>query len=153
MKVTGLDSSILVAALQSLHERHEPSLKALDRVLSSDEVEPVLPRRALTEAYSVLTRLPAPYRLAPKQALALLRGTLEGNVRIIDLPLADAWPYLERLAQEATVGGAVYDADILECCLQSGAIRILTLNGRDFRRLAPPEIEVLVPGEAPQAPP
>lgn len=152
MPVTGLDSSVLVAALQSLHERHEPALKALDRVLSFEE-QPVLPRRALTEAYSVLTRLPAPHRVAPKQALELLRGTLEGNARIIDLPLADTWPHLERLAQEATVGGAVYDAEILECCIQSGATQILTLNGRDFRRLAPPEIKVVVPGETSHASP
>lgn len=50
-----VDSSVVVAAFASWHERHDLATSALDE-------RPSAPAHALLESYSVLTRLPAPMR-------------------------------------------------------------------------------------------
>jgi len=140
----GIDTSLLIAALQDWHEQHEAAWQALDRLLAS-EGETVLPVRALLEAYSVMTRLPPPHRLAPSTALEVLQGTLEESVRLIALPEEASWRLLGAFAESGTIGGAVYDAEIIECCRHAGATKIVTLNRRDFERLAPDEIEIVIP--------
>jgi hypothetical protein len=46
-------------------------------------------------------------------------------------------------------GGATYDRRILEEARAAGAGRLLTLNGRDFRRFALDDFDIVVPGETP----
>lgn len=144
MSVTGVDTSLLIAALQSWHEQHVVALEAVDRLLGS-EGETVLPVRALLEAYSVMTRLPPPHRLAPSTAFEVLRGTLERDVRLVGLPEEAHWKLLGGFVETGTTGGAVYDAEIIECCRRAGATKIVTLNRRDFERLAPDGVEIVTP--------
>jgi len=46
------------------------------------------------------------------------------------------------------VGGRVYDAVIVECAVGGAANALLTFNERDFLPLAPPGLEIVVPGRA-----
>lgn len=142
---TAVDTSVLVAALTAWHHQHESARDLLDEVLRSRRV--LISSRVLVETYSVLTRMPASFRLSAKDAFDLLSGTLEGRVEIVDLPAERTWQFLEGQAGRGVAGGSVYDAEIAEATAQGGARRILTFNRRHFSRVAPADLEVVVPGE------
>jgi predicted nucleic acid-binding protein len=143
MARTAIDTSIVVAALLSWHEAHEPAFAALSAALEDGEL--VLPVSALVECYAVLTRLPAPHRLSPKDAARLLEGSLHASSRTVGLRAGAIWTFVRALVDEDVRGGATYDRRILEEALAAGAQRLLTLNGADFRRFAREGIEVLGP--------
>lgn len=128
-----LDSSIMVAALVSWHENHQAAARAVERALSSKEGV-IIPSHAMVESYAVLTRLPAPHRLAPATALALLRENF-GSTRLAALNARSVWPVLEQLAALSLGGGITYDAIILDAAADGGATSLLTLNERDYERL------------------
>ena len=86
MTVTAVDTSVVIAALLAWHESHEP---ALDSMIAARHGGLVLPAPALTEAYSVMTRLPAPHRLAPADACELLSGSFERRARVVALTEKD----------------------------------------------------------------
>jgi predicted nucleic acid-binding protein len=139
---TSIDTSVVVAALQSWHRDHARCLMALDAALAASAA--LLPVAVLFESYSVLTRLPAPHRLPPDVARRLLDETFREAVQLTPAP-RDAWRFLAELAADGVTGGALYDAAILRSAAEAGAERILTLNLRDFGRLAPAEIDVVEP--------
>ena len=97
------------------------------------------------ESYSVLTRLPSPHRLAPKDAVAVLEGTFLDQSEIVGLPNDEYWAFLRHLSEEGVSGGGAYDAEIIATTLHAGASSVLTLNQRDFERLAPPALLIRVP--------
>lgn len=95
------DTSVLVPALVSWHADHEASRDAISGRVST------VPAHVLLETYSVLTRLPAPHRVAPAAAgdvLAALR------VKACSLPAGRHAALVADLAQAGVRGGAVYDA-------------------------------------------
>lgn len=117
---TALDASVIVAALQSWHKHHAAAQAAVDGCLSSGE--PVLlPSRALLESFSVMTRLPVPHRLNADVALTLLEKTFKESVQVVNLPAEEHWNLLRDLRDRGVSGGAVYDADIIECSHRAGA--------------------------------
>lgn len=144
--IVALDTSVVVAAVSPWHENHAAARTLLARVLAQvGQPTVVLPRPVLVEAYSMLTRLPKPQRLIPRQALELLQRTLEGRVQVAERSSRESWAFLESLAQSETTGGAAHDAVILDLAWQAGATRIYTLNLRHFVPLAPPGVEILSP--------
>lgn len=138
-----IDTSVLLAALLSWHERHAAALAALDQLLAGS-VEVILPLPALVEAYSVMTRLPAPHRLRPEDAARILVSSLRGRVRLATLDEAQGWGFIERLQMVRIAGGRTYDAHIAACAAAYGARRLVTLNARDFSAVAP-DLDVIVP--------
>lgn len=95
------DTSVVVAAFASWHERHEGARKALDGGLRLIE-------HCALETYSVLTRLPPPHRapgmvvrdfLAARFPLPLLRLSMKAYKEFV-LGMPD----------RAVTGGAAYDA-------------------------------------------
>ncbi len=130
-----LDSSVIVAALLSWHEKHHAAAKAVERALAS-KGGVVIPAHALFESFAVMTRLPAPHRLAPSDALTLLRDNFT-STRIATLTARNVWPILQKLAQLGLAGGLTYDAIILEAATDGGATELLTLSERDYERLEP----------------
>lgn len=95
------DSSLVVAAFASWHERHEPARRLLDGGLR-------LVEHCALESYSVLTRLPAPHR-SPGN---LVRDFLVA--RFPDSPLrlgvAEFRKFLLGLPEQRVTGGSTYDA-------------------------------------------
>lgn len=95
------DSSLVVAAFASWHERHEPARRLLDGGLR-------LVEHCALESYSVLTRLPAPHR-SPGN---LVRDFLVA--RFPDSPLrlgvAEFRKFLLGLPEQRITGGSAYDA-------------------------------------------
>jgi len=140
--LTALDSSILIAALLPWHEHHEVAQRAINRAREGGSL--LLASRTLVEAYSVLTRLPAPHRLAPDDALSLLELNFR-SARVESLGADATWPFLASLPARGVAGGAVFDAEIVAVVHQAGAETMVTLDRKGFGRSAPPGLEVSVP--------
>jgi predicted nucleic acid-binding protein len=141
---TALDTSVLVAGLLSWHEHHRTASAALSVLLESRE-RIILPLHALAEAYSVMTRLPPPHRLSPRDALQILEGSLRTRATVVGLDGEEGWLCLGDLARSAISGGTTYDGLILACARKAAATKIFTLNPAHFERLGMDGIEIAVP--------
>lgn len=120
MSAETCDTSVLVPALAVWHPDHEVCRDALSHGVAA------VPSHVVLETYSVLTRLPAPHRIAARDAVAIVRA-------LPFEPLAlDAAAYGELVALAAghhVRGGAVYDALIARTALTHG-LRLLTRDRR-----------------------
>ena len=115
---TTCDTSVLVPALTSWHTAHEEARDVL-----STRVDAIV-GHVLVETYSVLTRLPAPYRLTARVAGAVVSGL---GHRVIDM--GDPRALVSRLAEAGVVGGAAYDALIATTAAEHGCL-LLTRDRR-----------------------
>lgn len=126
-----LDSSVMVAAVCAWHERHAIAAARVEGLLSGRD-ELVVPAHALVEAYAVLTRLPAPHRLAPADAWALVDANFVRWGTLATLPGRALTKLLASLAAADVGGGRTCDALIAEAAVRAGADTLITLNPRHF---------------------
>ena len=140
MPVFTLDTSCMVAAVCTWHEHHLAAVAEIERRLERSE-RIAVPAPALVEAYTVLTRLPAPHRLSPADTWALINANFIEHAKIVVLGGTAYTEVLRSLAKEAVGGGRVYDAVIAKCASQAKAETLLTFNRRHFD---PPPAGVLV---------
>lgn len=129
------DTSAAVAVALPDHVHHEAARARLDGEVAG------LAGHAAFEAYSVLTRLPAPNRLTPAAARALLDRRFVGD-RFLE-PTASA-ALLRSLPDLGIVGGAVYDALVATAALHEN-LPLVTCDGRAIEtyRLLGARYEVL----------
>lgn len=139
------DSSVIVAAVSSWHERREAAVAELDTRLDTGE-EMVLAGPSVVESFSVLTRLPAPYRLSANDARALIMTNFVERAEVVALDATQYRSLLDRALALGVAGGQLYDLVIAECARQATVQALLTFNAQHFRRLADRSIEVVVPG-------
>lgn len=121
----------MVAAVCTWHERHAAAAAEIERRLEAGD-RLAIAAHALVETYAVLTRLPAPHRLAPADAWALVKTNFVDQADVVSL---DARAHASLLAQLATAGvggGRTYDAVIAACARQAHAGTLLTFNPRHF---------------------
>ncbi len=130
----------MVAAVCSWHERHGAAVVAIERRLDRGQ-RLALAAHALIETYAVLTRLPAPHRLAPADAWALVKANFVDNATIVTLNGPAHVALLSRLAAAGVGGGQSYDAVIAACASQVRAETLLTFTRRHFD---PPPAGVVV---------
>jgi predicted nucleic acid-binding protein len=97
------DSSVVIAAFASWNQHHEAAVQALNE----SDVEDLLAHTEL-ESYSVLTRLPEPFRAEPVLVADYLHRDFPGRRMV--LPERERRNLLRRLASLSISGGAVYDA-------------------------------------------
>jgi predicted nucleic acid-binding protein len=138
------DTSCMVAAVCSWHEHHERAARAIESRLNRRE-RMIVAAPALIEAYSVLTRLPAPHRLSPADALSLMEANFIRPVKVVALPPEDYSAILRGAPVAGISGGRIYDAIIAACAHRSNARTLLTFNDSHFRPLAAPDLAVVVP--------
>lgn len=107
-----LDTSVVVAAFASWHERHD----AAREVLGGDTR---LIEHCALETYSVLTRLPVPHR-APAE---LVRQFLRKQFRqpYLRLPAGGYRSFVMSLPDHEITGGAAYDALVAATAAHAGA--------------------------------
>jgi hypothetical protein len=109
----------VIAAFASWHESHEAAVAVMGR-------RPWLPAACALEAYSVLTRLPAPNRAPPDLVRDFLVENFEGRL------LAQSGSGLEvvaALVERGVSGGAAYDGAIALAVQEAGRT-LLTLDRR-----------------------
>ena len=105
-----------------------------------------MPAPVIFEAYAVLTRLPAPWRLHADVAERLLRDTFAEHATVVALPGEDgAWSVVRSLARRGLIGGIVHDAHVAACAQAAGASALTTLNRCDFARLDFGTMALVVP--------
>jgi predicted nucleic acid-binding protein len=141
---TAFDTNVIVAALASWHEDHVPALDAL-RAANAEPSTLVLPAPALVEAFAALTLLPAPHRLAPTNAAAVLADNVRDRARVVSHEPRQCWELLDSLGSSGTAGGLTHDAHVLACAHKGGARRLLVFNGRDVAGLATGDVAIVDP--------
>lgn len=117
-----VDTSVVVAAFASWHERHDAALRSVSR-------DTRLIGQVALETYSVLTRLPPPHRTPPDLVVELLTRNFAGPLLV--LPPRDHRRLLTACARLGIIGGGVYDALVAATAAHAGA----TLVSLDRRAL------------------
>jgi len=110
--VTAADTSLVVAAFASWHERHEAARRTLDGGLR-------LVEHCALETYSVLTRLPAPHRASGEVVREFLKTRFP--LPFLRLSAGAYREFLSALPDRAMSGGAVYDALVAATAAHHGA--------------------------------
>jgi predicted nucleic acid-binding protein len=114
------DSSVVIAAFASWNQHHEAAIEALGD--AGDLVAHVE-----LESYSVLTRLPEPFRAEPTLVAEYLRRDYPGKRMV--LPESARLSLVARLAGLSITGGAVYDATVAATAAHHG-YRLLSCDRR-----------------------
>jgi len=130
-----LDSSVIVAALAWWHGSHDVAAAVVASELQSRRGL-IVAAHALCESYSVLTRLPEPYRAPCHETAEALIGTFK-STKVVGFPAPEIWNVIDDLASSVLAGGIIYDAVILRTVEAAGATTLLTFNPRHFERLNP----------------
>ena len=117
------DTSLVVAAFASWHDKHESARRALDGGLR-------LPEHCALETYSVLTRLPPPHR-APAELVRdfLMARFPEPLLRLSPKSYRD---FIATLPAREVSGDAAYDALVAAVAAEHGC-ELITCD----RRAAP----------------
>jgi predicted nucleic acid-binding protein len=139
-----LDSSYLIALLCDWHAHHHRTLRSYQHWHNRD-VQVVIPVHAILECYSVLTRIPAPYRLPPDIARQAIEENFARTALVVGVKAGSVWERIGNFSRLGFGGGLVYDALIVWCALEAGAALLLTWNLRHFAAIAPPGLEVREP--------
>jgi len=138
------DTSVIVASVSSWHVHHVRAVEAIEDRLSRKE-RMVVAAATLVEAYSVLTRLPAPHRLAPEVALQLVDDNFAHSFTCVALSAADYRTLLRAAPPNGVAGGRIYDAIVAHSARKAGAKTLLTFNASDFAAFAGPDLTIVVP--------
>jgi predicted nucleic acid-binding protein len=131
-----LDTSVLVAAVVTKHEHHGRAYTILDRVQNGRD-EGHISGHCMAEMYSVLTKLPPPFRHTPEHALLSLEENVVKYFQITALRPNEYAPLIREAALSGIQGGTIYDAIFPKCAAKSGAETIWTFNLRHFQNIAP----------------
>lgn len=138
-----VDTGCLIALVSDWHERHDDVRTALEGYLDAKHRLAVA-AHSLIEAYAVLTRLPAPYRLAPAAAHELIRKNFDRAVTAA-LSKEDHWRLLEAAAARGIAGGRTYDFLIAHAATTLAPCVLLTLNARHFGAFDAPGVTIVEP--------
>ncbi|MHC1765198.1 MAG: type II toxin-antitoxin system VapC family toxin [Verrucomicrobiia bacterium] len=130
-----LDTNLIVASVIGQHEHHERAYGVLDRVHSGKD-EGFVSAHGLAEVYAVLTKLPAPFRHTPEQALLSVEENIIKHFKITSLTATDYTGVILEAALAGVQGGTIYDAVLVKCAAKAEVEKIFTLNVRHFRSVA-----------------
>lgn len=139
------DTSVMVAVVCAWHEHHERAVLELEERLAGRQPL-VVAAPTLVEAYAVLTRLPPPHRLSPRDATALLETNFLAEGTLTTLDGKSYRSLLTEAAAHDVAGGRTYDWVIAACAKAARVKTLLTFNARDFLSFRLEGIELRVPG-------
>jgi predicted nucleic acid-binding protein len=142
-----LDTSVLLAGLVDFGPQSAPSQLILHAVAERRVPEAATAWHCCLEFFSVATRLPAEFRLAPSDAVLLLRDEVFARMAVHDLPANHRRGMLDAAARDGVAGGRIYDAHIAEIARAARADVIVTDNRRHFLSALRHGIRVETPSE------
>jgi predicted nucleic acid-binding protein len=131
--VNFFDTSVLIAASIPTHVHHTACHARLAAIRQTGGV---CAAHSMAEAFSVLTRLPVPYRLTPADAMRIIDSTREYSTFVV-LTETEVAETLQSLAKRGLGGGLAFDALLLSCARKAKARLIYTSNVKHFRLIAP----------------
>ena len=127
-----LDTSVILAGLIDFGPQSAPAQSLLHAVAEKRVQSPATAWHCCLEFYSVATRLPPEFRLAPADAIRLLEENVFAAMTVHELPAGERLALLRSAANDKIAGGRVYDAHIAEVARAAGASVIVTDNRRHF---------------------
>lgn len=142
-----LDTSVLIAGLIDFGPQSAPAHSLLHAVAEKTVAPAATAWHCCLEFYSVSTRLPVEYRLAPADAARLVEEEIFARMNVHDLPAPERLPLLRAAAHDAIGGGRIHDAHIAEVARAAKASVIVTDNRRHFLAALRHGIRVETPGE------
>jgi predicted nucleic acid-binding protein len=142
------DTSVLVAALSSVHVHHARARVWL-QAAEEKKLELGLTLHAIAETYSVLTRIPYPAKFSAVKAKKALED-IAAISTMIDADGALYFATVDRCVSLGLVSGAIFDGLHVLAAERWGADAVLTFNEADFVRLSlPTSPKVIVPPDPP----
>jgi predicted nucleic acid-binding protein len=127
------DTNVIVAGILTDHQMHSVCRPWLNRA-KNQEFQALLSVHSLAEVYSVITRLPKPYRVSAEVAQRLMVDNLAGFERV-ELTGADYELVLADVVRLGITSGGIFDALIARAAIVGRADSLLTFNAKDFVRL------------------
>jgi predicted nucleic acid-binding protein len=134
-----VDTSVLVAAVLEQHPDHEAALSVVTRIQDGKD-NGLISGHSLAEVYSTLTRMPAPFRHSPEQALLTIEENFLKFFKVASLSGSDYASLIREAAATGIQGGTIYDAVHLKSAAKEKAQKIYTLNLKHFQAIAPVEL-------------
>src|SRR5262245_59825376 len=111
------DANCMVAAVSELHPHYSAAADEYNRRLDRGE-SLVVAGHTLAEAYSVLTRIPAPLRLTGAQAAAILERSFVSQGEVVSLDGTEYAALVHDSPGRDVIGGRIYDAIIAACAIK-----------------------------------
>jgi predicted nucleic acid-binding protein len=142
-----LDTSVLLAGLIDFGPQSAPAQSLLHAVTEGRVQAPATAWHCCLEFFSVATRLPPEFRLAPADAVTLLEQEVFARMAVYDLPSEDRVVMLRAAVHDAIAGGRIYDAHIAEVARAARASVIVTDNRRHFLSALRYDMRVQTPAE------
>ncbi|AUX36372.1 MULTISPECIES: type II toxin-antitoxin system VapC family toxin [Sorangium] len=147
MKVA-LDTSVLVAAIVGGH-RHHARARCWLLAIENGQLQGTASWHAMSETWSVLTRLPVTPKIAPHAAWAAVRR-LRTMLDLIPPTERIYRAALARCTGRQLTSGVVFDALHVVTAEEARADALLTFNHADFVRLVGKEsLRIIVPPDPP----
>jgi predicted nucleic acid-binding protein len=140
-----LDTSVLVASVLKQHDAHARALAVLIRIQDGRD-EGFISAHSLAEMYATLTKIPAPLRHTPEQALLSIEENVVKHFNISSLTGGDYAALIREAALAGIQGGTIYDAILLKTARKAQVERIYTLNLKHFQAVASEEVRALLTG-------
>ena len=134
------DTSALIALTTGRHPHRKTALGALDA-----EPDLHVALHGMAEYFATMTKVRLPYAITPAEAQSRIADLLQDvRLTVVEMTLTSYRRAIELAADVPMPSGSVYDALPLACAEQAGCERLLTLNGRNFLRMATlTEVEIV----------
>jgi predicted nucleic acid-binding protein len=142
-----LDTSVILAGLIDFGPQCAPAQSLLHAVAERRLSDCMTAWHCCLEFFSVATRLPPEYRLAPADAARLLEEEVMARMAVHDLPAAARASMINAAAHDRMTGGRIYDAHMAEVARAVKSEIIVTDNRRHFISALRYGIRVETPAE------
>jgi toxin FitB len=142
-----LDTSVILAGLVDFGPQSAPAQQLMHAVAEKRVPSAATAWHCCLEFFSVATRLPPEFRIAPADAVTLVEEEVFGRMAVHDLPAADRLAMLRLAARDAIAGGRIYDSHIADVARASGARVVVTDNRRHFVTALRYDLRVETPAE------
>lgn len=126
------DTSVLLAGLVDFGPQSAPAQSLMHAVAEKRLENVATAWHCCLEFFSVATRLPAEFRLAPADAVLLLQDEVFDRMAVHDLPQRERMPMLQAAGRDGVAGGRIYDTHIAEVARTISADVVVTDNRRHF---------------------
>jgi predicted nucleic acid-binding protein len=134
------DTTVLVAASEQSHPHYAQARPALLRVAAGRD-KGFMGLHSIAEVFAALTRLPVQPRIHPVEAARIVTDNILPHFEVVSLGKEDYLEVLNTMASCGWIDAKVYDALLLRCAGRCAVERIYTFNLRDFRQLAPANLQ------------
>ena len=142
-----LDTSVLLAGLIDFGPQSAPAQSLMHAIAEKRVPSAATAWHCCLEFFSVATRLPPEFRVAPIDAARLLEEEVFGRMAVHDLPAADRLTMLRTASRDTIAGGRIYDAHIAEVARSASAGVVVTDNRRHFLSALRYDMRVETPAE------